>query len=159
MLNIRKLLAMITLSTRMHSSRMRTARLCNVPGGGEGRGGREGGVVTRSHIHGWGGVLSPGPMSMSGGREGGVVTRLPGSMSMSGGGGGREGGGCCHQVPCPCPAGGGGREGGGVVTRSHVYVWGGREGGVVTRSHVHVRGGGEGGGCCDQDPCPCLGGG
>ena len=38
-------------------------------------------------------------------------------------GGGREGGGCCHQVPCPCQ-GGEGREGG-VVTRSHVHVLGG----------------------------------
>ena len=88
--------------TRMHSSRMHTARLCIVPGG------REGGVVTWS----WGGgrcchlvpggggreVLSPGPEG--GGRCCHLVL-----------GGGRcchlvwgEGGRCCHLVS------GGGRE-------------------------------------------------
>ena len=73
--------------TRMHSSRMRTARLCIVLGGGmevlsPGLGGREGGVVTWS---GGGGreVLSPGAgvrcchMVPGGGRCCDLVTHLP----------------------------------------------------------------------------------
>ena len=52
-------------------------------------------------------------------------------------GGGREGGGCCDQVPCL----GGGREGGrGMLRPGPMSMSGGRgrEGGVVTMSHVHV---------------------
>ena len=99
----------------MHSSRMRTARLHIVRGGG-GRG-----------------VLWPGPMSMSGGRERGVVTRS--HVHVRGGGGGGEGG-VVTRSHVHVRGGGGGREGG-VVTRSHVHVRGGREGGVVTMSLVH----------------------
>ena len=110
--------------TRMHSSRMRTARLCIVPGGGgvvtwSHPGG--GGVVTWSHPGGGGEgccdqVPCPGP---GGEGEGGVVTRSHVQVR------------------------------GGVVTRSHVQVRGGGgvlwpgpmsrsrgEGGVVTWSMV-----------------------
>ena len=81
-----------------------------------------GGVVTRSHVHVWGGgggreeggCCDQVPCPCLGGREGGRGVLGPGPMSMSGGGG-REGGGCCDQVPCPGPGGGG------VVTRSMVH--------------------------------------
>ena len=57
------ILDLFSLKTRMHSSRMRTAHLCIVPGG------REEGVVTWSLVRGKGGRCCDLVPGLGGGRE------------------------------------------------------------------------------------------